>query len=190
LLESIISKEEDFELDDDLIDDPDQIKISRLIDIEKDAEDGSNEAVRDEEEIVSVFVILINKEKECWKTEVKPICSALYKVSLRWLRGLCSHDLYQQCHITFKIINSPILLLPQWHTLLQHEVPTQFHSCTLPRDISTHWNSTFNHLAAFIELETYVDKFTSAQDHGLRDLKLTKEEWECIKQLVKVLQVS
>jgi len=52
------------------------------------------------------------------------------------------------------------------------------------------WNSTFNHLATFIELETYVDKFTSVRDHGLWNLELTREEWECIKQLVKVLQVS
>lgn len=81
LLELIVAKEGNNELD-DLINDPHEIEIPRLIDIEEDAEDGSNDAARDEEEIVNVFATLTNEEKECWKTEVKPIRSALYKVSL------------------------------------------------------------------------------------------------------------
>ena len=47
-----------------------------------------------------------------------------------------------------------------------------------------------NHLAAFLELQTYVDKFTNVQDHSLWEFELTREEWECVTQLVKVLQVS
>ena len=54
--------------------------------------------------------------------------------------------------------------------------------------MSTRWNSTFDHLATFIELEPYVDKFTGIRDHNLRDFELTREEWGCVKQLVKVLQ--
>jgi hypothetical protein len=81
LLESITEEESDDELDDNLIDNLHQIKMPGLVDIEEDAEDGSNKAVRDEEEIVNVFVTLTNKEKECWKMEVKPIRSALFKVS-------------------------------------------------------------------------------------------------------------
>ena len=81
LLESIAKDESDDELDDDLIDDPDQIEIPGLVDIEEDGEDGSNEAVQDKEEIVNVFATLINEEKERWKTEVKPLRSALSKVS-------------------------------------------------------------------------------------------------------------
>jgi len=81
LLEPIVTEEEDDELD-NLIDDPHQIEIPGLIDIEEDAEDGSNDAARDEEEIVNVFATLTDEEKEHWKTEVKPIRSALYKVSL------------------------------------------------------------------------------------------------------------
>jgi len=81
LLESIVAEEEDDELD-DFIDDPHQIEIPGLIDIEEDAEDGSNDAARDKEEIVNVFATLTDEEKERWKTEVKPIHAALYKVSL------------------------------------------------------------------------------------------------------------
>jgi hypothetical protein len=78
LLESIAEEDSDDELDDDLID---EIEMPGLVDIEEDAEDGSNEAVQDEEEIVNVFATLTNEEKERWKTEVMPIRSALSKVS-------------------------------------------------------------------------------------------------------------
>jgi len=45
-------------------------------------------------------------------------------------------------------------------------------------------------MAAFMELEDYIDTFTGIQEHGLQQFELTKEEWACVKQLVKVLQVS
>ena len=87
------------------------------------------------------------------------------------------------------MINSPTLLLLQWHALLEREAPADLHGRTLPRDVSTRWNSTFDHLTAFIQLEVYVDTFTGIRENGLRQFELTSEEWECLKQLVKVLQV-
>jgi hypothetical protein len=42
----------------------------------------------------------------------------------------------------------------------------------------------------FVELQDYVDKFTGIREHGLRQFELTREEWDGVKQLVKVLQVS
>lgn len=48
LLESIAEEESDDELDNDPIDDINEIEMPGLVDIE-DVEDGSNEAVRDEE---------------------------------------------------------------------------------------------------------------------------------------------
>ena len=101
-----------------------------------------------------------------------------------------NHVFVQTRRIAFKVINSPTLLLPQWHTLLEREAPAKLHGRSLPRDVSTRWNSTFNHLAAFVELEDYIDSFTGIWEHGLRQFELTKEEWGCVKQLVKVLQVS
>jgi len=97
--------------------------------------------------------------------------------------------IHQTHKITFKIINPPTLLLPQWHSLLNHEAPVQLQGRVLPRDVSTRWNSTFDHLAVFIELEEYVDKFAGLREHGLWQFELTQEEWKCVKQLVKVLQV-
>lgn len=87
------------------------------------------------------------------------------------------------------MINSPTLLLPQWHALLEREAPADLHGRTLPRDVSTRWNSTFDHLAAFLELQVYVETFTGIRENGLREFELTSEEWDCLKQLVKVLQV-
>ena len=87
------------------------------------------------------------------------------------------------------MINSPTLLLPQWHALLEREAPADLHGHILPCDVSTHWNLTFDHLTAFVELEVYIDQFTGIREHGLRQFELTPEEWNCLKQLVKVLQV-
>ena len=92
--------------------------------------------------------------------------------------------------IAFKVINSPTLLPPQWHALLEHEAPVKYHGRSIPHDVSTRWNSTFDHLVAFVELQDYVDKFTGIQEHGLWQFELMREEWDGVKQLVKVLQVS
>src|SRR6266545_2041451 len=91
----------------------------------------------------------------------------------------------QTRRIAFKIINSPTLLLPQWHTLLEREAPSQFHRRSLPRDVSTNWNSMFDHLAAFVQLQDFIDK----REHGFQEFELTREEWDCVEQLVKLLQV-
>src|SRR6266540_1530718 len=95
----------------------------------------------------------------------------------------------QTRQITFKVINSPTLLLPQWHALLEQDAPCAFHGRSLPRDVSTRWNSTYDHLVAFLQLQVYVDKFASVREHGLREFELTEEEWDCLRQLVRVLQV-
>lgn len=87
------------------------------------------------------------------------------------------------------MINSPTLLLPQWHALLEQDAPCAFHGRSLPRDVSTRWNSTYDHLVAFLQLQVYVDKFASVREHGLREFELTEEEWDCLRQLVRVLQV-
>ena len=97
--------------------------------------------------------------------------------------------LQQTRQIAFKIINSPTLLLPEWLALLEREAPTPLHGRMIPRDVSTRWNSTYDHLAAVFELHDYIDWFTSIREHGLQEFELTGEEWECLKQLVKVLQV-
>jgi len=80
LLESVIVDEESDDECDNADEEPDQDEIPGLIDIEDD-DDGAEEAVKDEEEIINVFETLTVEEQERWKVEVKPIRSALHKVS-------------------------------------------------------------------------------------------------------------
>ena len=80
LLESIIVDEESEDECDNVDEEPDQDEIPGLIDIEDD-DDGAEEAAKDEEEIINVFETLTIEEQEHWKVEVKPIRSALHKVS-------------------------------------------------------------------------------------------------------------
>ena len=80
LLESVIVDEESDDECDNAEEDPDQDEIPGLIDIDDD-DDGAEEAAKDEEEIINVFETLTVEEQERWKVEVKPIRSALHKVS-------------------------------------------------------------------------------------------------------------
>jgi hypothetical protein len=186
---------EPIDVENDLDDSDRELDLEDLEDLagmvgKDDDEDDEGKVVRDEEEIVNVFETLTEEEQERWKVEVVPLRTALYKVGVRCFASFATDTWPQQTRrIAFKVINSPTLLLPQWYALLESDAPSQFHGRSLPRDVSTRWNSTFDHLAAFLEMQDYVDKFTGVREHGLRNFELTKEEWDCVKQLVKVLQV-
>ena len=78
------------------------------------------------------------------------------------------------------------ILLPRWSELLEAE--GILHRI-IPRDVATRWNSTIDMCAAMVELEGLVKSFMAARGNDLRNLELTEDEWEIIKQLVKVLQV-
>ncbi|KAE9390283.1 hypothetical protein BT96DRAFT_833638, partial [Gymnopus androsaceus JB14] len=72
--------------------------------------------------------------------------------------------------ISFKVINSPTILLPSWCKAV---AGSAFHNRTLPRDVSTCWNSTYNMLAAFIKMKEYVDIFLDSSSNGLTQYLLT-----------------
>ncbi|KAF9052598.1 hypothetical protein BDP27DRAFT_1386323 [Rhodocollybia butyracea] len=76
------------------------------------------------------------KEEE-WNEAVQPLRAALVKCR----------------HVSFKIINSPTLLLPRWRETV---AGTNFKDHILPRDVTTRWNSTYDMLAAFIEMKDVV----------------------------------
>jgi len=76
LLEPLADSEDsDSDVDDNDL--PELEELSESI----DEEEGEERAARDEEEIVNVFQTMTNEEQERWKAEVKPIRSALHKVS-------------------------------------------------------------------------------------------------------------
>ena len=63
-------------------DNEESINLPNLEDIADMAdEEGSEEAAKDQEEIVNIFETLTEEEQAQWKTEVQPIRTALFKVS-------------------------------------------------------------------------------------------------------------
>jgi hypothetical protein len=96
LLEAVVADEEcDDEWDNA---DEDLDEIPGLIDIDDD-DDGAEEAAKDEEEIINVFETLTVDEQERWKVEVKPIRSALHKVSLSWCDASLTHVIHINRHV-------------------------------------------------------------------------------------------
>ncbi|KAE9400081.1 hypothetical protein BT96DRAFT_753783, partial [Gymnopus androsaceus JB14] len=89
------------------------------------------------EGFVEVLQEMMVKEQEKWKKDVEPVRKALFKTR----------------KISFKIINSTTLLLPRWQEQVAN---TEFKDRILPRDIATRWNSTYNILAAFLEMKDPV----------------------------------
>ncbi|KAE9397309.1 hypothetical protein BT96DRAFT_823537, partial [Gymnopus androsaceus JB14] len=84
------------------------------------------------------------------------------------------------------IINLPTLLLPRWHETVAN---TEFKNHVLPRDVATHWNSTYNMLSAFIKMKSAVVDFLDCASNGFADYALSSEEWEAIGDLVKALKI-
>jgi hypothetical protein len=77
LLEPILHADnEDSDVDDNDLPELEELESETIED-----EEEEERAARDEEEIVNVFETLTDEEQERWKAEVKPIRSALYKVS-------------------------------------------------------------------------------------------------------------
>lgn len=66
---------------------------------------------------------------------------------------------------------------------------TKFEDRVLPRDVATRWNSTFDMLAAFIEMKDIVVQFLDRASNGLSEYTLDDEEWEAVGDLVKALKV-
>ncbi|KAE9388196.1 hypothetical protein BT96DRAFT_762637, partial [Gymnopus androsaceus JB14] len=90
---------------------------------------NSEQEKDDLEGFIEVLDEMLDAERDEWKKAVHPLCSAL--------EGNCC-----RC-ISFKIINSPTLLLPRWHETV---TGTNFKDHILPCDVSTWWNSIFDML--------------------------------------------
>ncbi|KAE9385640.1 hypothetical protein BT96DRAFT_840447, partial [Gymnopus androsaceus JB14] len=105
-----------------------------------------------------------------WNEAVQPLRSTLVKC----------------CRISFKIINSPAVLLPRWRETM---ASTEFKDRVLPCDIATRWNSTYNMLCAFIEMKTVIVQFLDCASNGLVDYTLSEEEWEAANDITKALKV-
>ncbi|KAE9398941.1 hypothetical protein BT96DRAFT_780970, partial [Gymnopus androsaceus JB14] len=70
--------------------------------------------------------------------------------------------------------------LPSWRKAV---AGSAFRNRTLPWDVSTCWNSTYDMLAAFIEMKEYVDIFLDSSSNGLTQYLLTDTEWKAVEDL-------
>ena len=59
----------------------------------------------------------------------------------------------------------------------------------MPRDVTTHWNSTYDMLNFAIEYRQAIDTLTADQRHELRAYELNEREWIIVSQLCDVLKV-
>ncbi|KAE9397186.1 hypothetical protein BT96DRAFT_1037005 [Gymnopus androsaceus JB14] len=66
---------------------------------------------------------------------------------------------------------------------------TEFKDCVLPHDAATCWNSTYDMLAAFVEMKDPVLTFLDCSSNGMLDYLLSNEEWEVIEGLVCALKI-
>ncbi|KAJ3832394.1 hypothetical protein F5878DRAFT_548248 [Lentinula raphanica] len=134
----------------------------------KDLEENGDREKDDVEGFVAVLDEMSEEERERWHREVAPVKSALYKTR----------------KISYKIINSPTLLLPRWREQL---AGTDFAQHTLLRDVATRWNSTHDMLLSFLKMKEHVMQFIDRSSNGLAEYILTDEEWEVISGLVSAL---
>ncbi len=89
--------------------------------------------------------------------------------------------------ISFSIINSTTLLLPQWFSTLED---LKLDERVMPRDVSTRWNSTYDMLKFAIDYRKAIDRLTGDKNLGLWQYELGDDEWEIAKQLSLLLMVS
>lgn len=60
----------------------------------------------------------------------------------------------------------------------------------IPRDVTTHWNSTFDMLDFCLTYAKAIRRITEDSTLGLRQYELSDVEWVIAGQLQTVLQVS
>lgn len=85
------------------------------------------------------------------------------------------------------MIHSTTLILLVWHEILKD---LRMKVTCMPRDVVTRWNSLFNLLEYALKHWKAIDLVTQRCELGMRDLELSDNEWELVKQLCSVLKVS
>ena len=60
----------------------------------------------------------------------------------------------------------------------------------MPRNVCTHWNSTYDMLKFVLEYKEAIKMFTSDLKNDLRKFKLNNKEWGLVKELSNTLRVT
>ncbi|KAJ7697117.1 ribonuclease H-like domain-containing protein, partial [Mycena metata] len=87
--------------------------------------------------------------------------------------------------LAFAIIHSSTVLLPQWRTVCQQ---LDLSPRLIPRDVATRWNSTYDMLEVAVEYREAIDTLVADKKTNLRQYELEDEEWEVLKDLLRVLK--
>ena len=99
--------------------------------------------------------------------------------------GANAHDVAQLRSLSFAIIRSTTLSLPQWMRLcLVHTLKEK----RIPRDVVTRWNSTYDMLNFMLLYREPIDAITGDKTYKLRQFELLAEEWKIVENLVSVLK--
>jgi hypothetical protein len=85
------------------------------------------------------------------------------------------------------MIHSTTKILPAWYACLEE---LKMAHRTMPRDVSTRWNSTFHMLEFALKYCKAIDSVSAERDLELRPFELSATEWKIAEQLCDVLKVS
>lgn len=96
---------------------------------------------------------------------------------------------YKNCIVTENSVcyqNSTTGILPKWYSVLEE---LRLHARMMPRDVTTHWDSTFDMLDFTIDYRLALVKVTDDHDMNLRKFELDEEDWKIATYLCDVLKV-
>ena len=111
----------------------------------------------------------------------------LMKVSsdiTNWLSILTCCELRK---LAYKIIHSTIKILPAWYACLEE---LKMDHCTIPQDVSTHWNSTFDMLNIALQYCKATNAISVECNLQLQPFEFSNIEWNIAEQLWDILKVS
>jgi hypothetical protein len=135
---------------------------------------GENEEDEDDSDgWVDEKALLSDEEWERLNKSVKPVRLMLVKVSLptSFLGGLVNHKWqpeplprYQLRKLAYALKNSTTILLPKWFSVLED---LKLAKRMMLRDVSTHWNSTFDMLDFALQYQTALQAISGNLDLDL-----------------------
>lgn len=169
----------------------------KLIDVEVEGgDDGEDDSGGDDEEgdpdnvegWIDESDSLSEEERLELDDAVLPVKTVLVKVgaetAFQTYRSKPSHQIRK---LSSSTVRSTTKRLPEWYHILE---TLKLAKKTLPRDVTTRWNSTFKMLNTANEYRTAVDKLTANRLMGLRKCEMTDDEFAISKELRDVLLVS
>ena len=158
---------------------------------EGDASEGAGSSDHVPEEEVEAALASLNDlsdvEREDLKAALPPVRLVLKKVSTTHLSLFpCLTHVPQLSKFSNTTVNSSTKILPAWKRHLKAlSVPVR----VAPRVVKTRWNSMFDLLNFACQHCDAIDSFMAKREHGMRELELSKEEWDLVVELRDILKV-